>query len=60
MSKDENKFDFEVDEKGKSIGRAFSITEVTLQQQNEATKVYNRAFRDALESGALLPNKLED
>ena len=60
MSKDENKFDFEVDEKGKSIGRAFSITEVTLQQQNEATKVYNRAFRDALESGALLRNKLED
>lgn len=60
MSKDENKFNFEVEEKGKSVDRAFSITEVTLQQQNEATKVYNRAFRDALESGALLRNKLED
>ena len=60
MSKDENKFNFEIEEKGKSVDRAFSITEVTLQQQNEATKVYNRAFRDALESGALLRNKLED
>lgn len=60
MSKDNDNFEFEVEEKGKTIKRAFKISEATLQQQNEATKVYNRAFRDALESGALLRNKLED
>ena len=38
MSKDENKFNFEIEEKGKSVDRAFSITEVTLQQQNEARR----------------------
>lgn len=60
MSKDKDTFEFEVEEKGKSVKRAFKISEATLQQQNEATKVYNRTFRDALESGALLRNKLED
>ena len=58
--KDNASFEHEVEENGKSVTRSFSITEATLQQQNEATKVYNRAFRDALESGALLRNKLED
>ena len=58
--KETREFDFEVEQKGKSVKRAFKLTEVSLNQQNEATKVYNRAFRDALESGALLRNKLED
>jgi hypothetical protein len=58
--KDNESFEHEVEENGKTVTRSFSITETTLQQQNEATKVYNRAFRDALESGALLRNKLED
>ena len=58
--KDNESFEHEVEENGKTVTRSFSITEATLQQQNEATKVYNRAFRDALESGALLRNKLED
>ena len=60
MSKDNDTFELEIEEKGKTVKRAFKISEATLQQQNEATKVYNRAFRDALESGALLRNKLED
>ena len=60
MSKEKNEFEFEIQEKDKAVKRAFNISEATLQQQNEATKVYNRAFRDALESGALLRNKLED
>tara|TARA_R110002020_G_scaffold40330_1_gene119264 strand:+ start:841 stop:1731 length:891 start_codon:yes stop_codon:yes gene_type:complete len=60
MSKDKDTFEFDIEEKGKSVKRAFKISEATLQQQNEATKVYNRTFRDALESGALLRNKLED
>lgn len=58
--KKDGSFELEVKENGKEVKRAFKITEATLQQQNEATKVYNRAFRDALESGALLRNKLED
>ena len=58
--KNTREFDFELEQKGKSVKRAFKLTEVSLNQQNEATKVYNRAFRDALESGALLRNKLED
>ena len=58
--KNAREFDFEVEQKGKNVKRAFKLTEVSLNQQNEATKVYNRAFRDALESGALLRNKLED
>ncbi len=58
--KNEREFDFEIEQKGKPVKRAFKLTEVSLTQQNEATKVYNRAFRDALESGALLRNKLED
>ena len=60
QDKNSREFDFEVEQKGKSVKRAFKLTEVSLNQQNEATKVYNRAFRDALESGALLRNKLED
>ena len=60
MSKNNETFELEIEEKGKTVKRAFKISEATLQQQNEATKVYNRAFRDALESGALLRNKLED
>jgi len=58
--KNTREFDFELEQKGKTVKRAFKLTEVSLNQQNEATKVYNRAFRDALESGALLRNKLED
>jgi hypothetical protein len=58
--KNTREFDFELEQKGKNVKRAFKLTEVSLNQQNEATKVYNRAFRDALESGALLRNKLED
>ena len=58
--KKDGSFELEVKENGKEVKRAFKITEATLQQQNEATKVYNRAFLDALESGALLRNKLED
>jgi len=62
VKKEENQreFEAEVTEKNKEVKRAFKLTEVSLNQQNEATKVYNRAFRDALESGALLRNKLED
>ena len=60
QDKNSREFDFEVEQKGKPVKRAFKLTEVSLNQQNEATKVYNRAFRDALESGALLRNKLED
>ena len=60
MSKNNETFELEIEEKGKTVKRAFKISEATLQQQNEATKVYNRALRDALESGALLRNKLED
>jgi|TARA_R100000988_G_scaffold97444_1_gene64868 hypothetical protein len=60
QDKNSREFDFEIEQKGKSVNRAFKLTEVSLNQQNEATKVYNRAFRDALESGALLRNKLED
>ena len=60
MSKNNETFELEIEEKGKTVKRAFKISEATLQQQNEATKVYNRAFRDALESGSLLRNKLED
>ena len=62
VEKEENQreFEAEVTEKNKEVKRAFKLTEVSLNQQNEATKVYNRAFRDALESGALLRNKLED
>jgi len=60
MSKEKETFEFEVEDGEKTVSRKFSITEASLQQQNEATKVYNRAFRDALESGALLRNKLED
>ena len=60
MSKNNETFELEIEEKGKTVKRAFKISAATLQQQTEATKVYNRAFRDALESGALLRNKLED
>ena len=62
VKKEDNQreFEAEVTEKDKEVKRGFKLTEVSLNQQNEATKVYNRAFRDALESGALLRNKLED
>ena len=60
MSKEKESFEFEVEEKGKTVKRGFCVTEATLQQQNEATKEYNRAFRNALESGALLRAKLDD
>ena len=60
QEKNTREFDFEVEQKGKPVKRAFKLTEVSLNKQNEATKVYNRAFRDALESGALLRNKHED
>tara|TARA_R110002096_G_scaffold88345_3_gene202298 strand:- start:470 stop:1384 length:915 start_codon:yes stop_codon:yes gene_type:complete len=62
VKKEENQreFEAEVTQKDKKVKRGFKLTEVSLNQQNEATKVYNRAFRDALESGALLRNKLED
>lgn len=38
----------------------FSVIEPSLQQQNEASKVYNRTFRDSLESGAILRASLTD
>ena len=43
--KENNSFEHEVEENGKTVNRSFSITEATLQQQNEATKIYNRALR---------------
>lgn len=38
----------------------FSVMEPNLEQQNEASKIYNRTFRDALESGAILRASLTD
>jgi hypothetical protein len=38
----------------------FLVVEPTLEHQNEASKVYNRTFRDALESGAILRASLSD
>lgn len=38
----------------------FAVVRPTPKQLTEAQKVYNRAFRDALESGAMLRQKLDD
>ena len=38
--KNTREFEFEVEQKGKPVKRAFKLTEVSLNQQNEATKVY--------------------
>jgi hypothetical protein len=38
----------------------FTVKEPTLEDHNESTKVYNRTFRSALESGAILRASLTD
>ena len=38
----------------------FLVVEPTLEHQNESSKIYNRTFRDALESGAILRASLTD
>jgi len=40
--------------------RTVNVEQPTVQQLNNSQKEYNRAFRDALESGALLRVKLDD
>lgn len=42
------------------VEREFLVRKPNRQQQQEGQKVYNRAFNDAISSGALLRRKLED
>jgi hypothetical protein len=54
--------DFEgiVEKDGEFVSLEFTVKDPDIKDQNEATKVYNRAFRDALESGAILRASLDD
>jgi len=51
-----------VTNKGKEDEKTYKlrIRKMTLKEQGEAQKVYNRTWKDALDSGALLRQKLQD
>jgi len=49
-------FDLEIED----VKKTFLVTQPNLEQQREGQKVYNRAFSDAVQSGALIRAKLDN